>query len=369
MRFAGVAVLSFVVALATWGFIAAPAHAHRGSSKHLLIEPTEDGARIRVEVEIVDAAVELGLGEDAGDAWIQGRDADIRAWLAAGIHLRNAEGLCSVRASEEATERLDDSDAARLGLTFVYRCSAARPLTLEDDTIFANDAQHEAFVRMRFGEGDDTSVLRRGRQTMALGAPASVPALLLRFVWEGVLHLITGYDHMLFLLALLLTVGEKAAKESRRAALKDVGLVITAFTLGHSVTLIAAAMGWVVLPSRLVETVIAASIVVVAIINIVKPESRGEMPWLALAFGLIHGFGFSGVLAELGLPTRARVLSLLSFNVGLELAQLGCVALALGPLGWLATKRGYRRWVVQGGSLVIALLAASWMIERALGLE
>ena len=344
------------------------AFAHRGSSKHLLVEPTEDGANVRVEVEILDAAVELGLGEDAGDAWLQGRDVDIRAWLAAGIHLRNADGLCEARASDEATERLDDSDAARIAIGLLYTCTATRPLTLDDETIFANDAQHEAFVRMRFGEGDDTFVLRRGRQTTELGAPASVPALLLRFVWEGVLHLITGYDHMLFLLALLLTVGEKAAKESKRAALKDVGFVITAFTLGHSVTLIAAAMGWVVLPSRLVETVIAASIVIVAVINIVKPDTRGEMPWLALAFGLIHGFGFSGVLAELGLPTRARVLSLLSFNVGLELAQLGVVAIALGPLAWLATKPGYRRWVVQGGSVIIGLLAAFWMIERALGL-
>lgn len=364
MRACLFAIFAFVFACTA----ASTAFAHRGSSKHLLVEPTEEGANVRVEVEILDAAVELGLGEDAGDAWLQGRDADIRAWLAAGIHLRNADGFCEVRASDEETERLDDSDAARVAVTLLYVCSGARPLTLDDETIFANDAQHEAFVRMRFGAGDDTFVLRRGRQTAELGAPASVPALLLRFVWEGVLHLITGYDHMLFLLALLLTVGEKAAKQSKRAALKDVGFVITAFTLGHSVTLIAAAMGWVVLPSRLVETVIAASIVVVAIINIVKPDSRGEMPWLALAFGLIHGFGFSGVLAELGLPTRARVLSLLSFNLGLELAQLGCVALALGPLAWLATKPGYRRWVVQGGSVIIALLAASWMIERALGL-
>jgi hypothetical protein len=173
---------------------------------------------------------------------------------------------------------------------------------------------------------------------------------------------------LLFLLSLLLTAGELAKKHGQRRALKDVAFVVTAFTLGHSVTLVAAALGVIVLPARLVESVIAASIVVVAVLNIARPESRKHMPYLALCFGLIHGFGFSSVLSDLGLPSRARVLCLLSFNVGIELAQLGCVAVAIGPLAWLATKPGYREWVVRGGSMVIAALATFWMIERALGL-
>jgi len=114
--------------------------------------------------------------------------------------------------------------------------------------------------------------------------------------------------------------------------------------------------------------VIAASILLVAVLNYARPEARAQMPWIALGFGLVHGFGFSGVLAELGLPARARVLSLLSFNVGIELAQLAAVLVAIGPLTWLARRPGYRTWVVKGGSVVIGLLATFWMIERALGL-
>lgn len=265
-------------------------------------------------------------------------------------------------------ERLDDEDAARVAVELEASCDDARPLTLIDDTIFESDPQHEAYVRLRFSEGIETSVLRRGRQRVELGAPASVPALLLTFLEEGVLHLVTGYDHLLFLLSLLLSSGERAAKDGWRKEVRDVGLVVSAFTLGHSVTLIAAALGWVVLPSRLVETAIAASILLVAILNVAKPEERREMPWIALAFGLIHGFGFSSVLAELGLPARARVLSLLSFNVGIELAQLAGVLLAIGPLTWLARKPGYRTYVVRGGSIVIGLVASAWMIERAFGL-
>lgn len=346
---------------------ASPARAHRGSTKHLVVEPTEDGVRLRAEIEIVDAAVELGLGEDAPQDRVLEQDARLRAWLAGGLRVENAEGPCRLEATNAPIERLEDGDAARIAVELVAVCSAARPLTLVDETIFENDAQHEAYVRLRFSEGTDTTVLRRGRQRAEIGAPASIPSLLATFAWEGVLHLVTGYDHLLFLLSLLLTSGERAVKEGHRKAIRDVGLVVTAFTAGHSVTLLAAALGWVVLPSRLVETVIAASIVLVAALNYARPEARAQMPWIALGFGLVHGFGFSGVLAELGLPARARVLSLLSFNVGIELAQIAAVLLAIGPLAWLARRPGYRTYVVKAGSVAIGLLATFWMVERALG--
>jgi len=367
VRRAAVATLAISALCSLVALGAAPARAHRGSTKHLIVEPTDEGAAVRVEVELVDAAVELGLGEDAAEASILAEDARIRAWLTSGIRIENADGACTAHASEGPIERLDDEDAARIAIELTYECTATRPLRLIDDTIFANDAQHETYVRLRFGEGTETGVLRRGRQELELGAPASVASLLATFAWEGVLHLVTGYDHLLFLLSLLLTSGERAVKEGHRRAIRDVALVVTAFTVGHSVTLTVAALGWVVLPSRLVETVIAASIVLVAVLNYVRPEARAQMPWIALGFGLVHGFGFSGVLAELGLPTRARVLSLLSFNVGIEAAQIALVLIAIGPLAWLARKPGYRTYVVKGGSVVIGALASFWMIERALG--
>lgn len=347
----------------------APGHAtaHRGSATYLVVEPTDDGARITCDVEIVDAAMELGLGEDATEQEVLAHAEQLDDWILGGITLTSDGGPCT--GSAGPVHRADSEDAPRFELALGYVCPApVTHLVLHDATIFASDAQHETFVRERFGSGDETRVLRVGRQEAPLGAPASLGTLLGQFAWEGVMHLLTGYDHLLFLLSLLLTTGELAAKRGQRAALRDIGLVVTAFTLGHSVTLIIAALGVLVLPARLVESVIAGSIVVVAVMNIVRPESRKQMPWLALGFGLVHGFGFSSVLADLGLPSRARVLSLLSFNVGIELAQLGCVLLAIGPLEWMAKKPGYRQWVVRGGSLGIAVLAGFWMIERALGL-
>lgn len=345
------------------------AYAHRGSVKHLVVEPLDTGANVRVEVETVDVAVELGLGERADEAETLRDPARIREWLRAGIHVENDDGRCEMRALDQPIERLDDGDTPRIAVALVASCSEARPLTLVDETIFENDAQHEAYVRLRFSDGDETSVLRRGRQRTQIGAPSSVGSLLLTFLEEGILHLVTGYDHLLFLLSLLLTSGLRAKKDGLRRELRDVTFVVTAFTVGHSVTLIAAALGWLVLPARLVESAIALSIVIVALLNITKPDTRAPMPWIALGFGLVHGFGFSGVLAELGLPARARVLSLLSFNVGIELAQIAAVLLAIGPLTWLAKHARYRDVVVRGGSALIAIIATYWMIGRALGYD
>jgi hypothetical protein len=337
--------------------------AHRGSTKLLVVERTEDGAAIEVELEAVDVAVELGLGEDAAIGAILAREAAMRSWLEHGISVRSRRGACAIRASQPAAR--DTADGPRIAVRLAARCPApVEDVVLRDETIFASDAQHEAFVRRRWTHESDAHVLRRGRQELELGDPPAITSLLARFTWEGALHLVTGYDHLLFLLSLVLTAGGLAVREGMRRALKDVATIVTAFTIGHSVTLIAAALGVVVLPSKLVESVIAASIVLVALSNVAWPERRRAIPLLALGFGLVHGFGFSSVLAELGLPAQARVLSLVAFNVGIELAQLAFVAILLYPLAWLARMPGYTRWVVRGGSIAIALLASFWLVER-----
>jgi hypothetical protein len=138
--------------------------------------------------------------------------------------------------------------------------------------------------------------------------------------------------------------------------------VATAFPLAHSIKLSLATLGWVSLPSRLVESTIAASAVLVALNN-VWPVFHGRCWLVAFVFGLIHGFGFASVLADLGLPTEA--LALVGFNLGIELGQLAIVAAFLPVAFALRRPLFYRRGGLVGGSLVIAALAAAWFIERA----
>ena len=161
------------------------------------------------------------------------------------------------------------------------------------------------------------------------------------YLEEGVLHIWAGFDHILFLLSLLLPAvlvpsaisGEAwAAAPGFRAALWDVLKVVTAFTVAHSITLSLATLGVVSLPSRLVESAIAASVVLAAVNNI-RPVVHGGRWIIAFCFGLIHGFGFASVLSDLGLPQGSLLLALIAFNLGVELGQLAIVAVFL-PLAY-----------------------------------
>ncbi len=143
--------------------------------------------------------------------------------------------------------------------------------------------------------------------------------------------------------------------------------VVTAFTLAHSLTLTLASLELVTLPSRWVESAIAASVAVAALNNLV-PLFRGRRPLAAFAFGLLHGFGFAGVLADLGLPQSSLVLSLFGFNVGVELGQLAIVAVFL-PLAFLTRRTAFYRGLMTGGSALIVIIGALWFVERAFDLQ
>jgi hypothetical protein len=197
-------------------------------------------------------------------------------------------------------------------------------------------------------------------------------AIILSYIQQGAHHIWIGYDHILFLVTLLLsavlirTGREWLPVEDFSAAFWSTAKVVTAFTLAHSVTLSVAAFGLVELPSRLVESVIAASIVVAAINNLFPIVTRRL--WVAaFVFGLMHGFGFASVLNEFGLPPDRKLTALLSFNVGVELGQLAIVVGVL-PILFLARRSlAYTRVVMPVGSVVIALVATLWLVERATG--
>jgi|GEM_PF-1012545 len=347
---------------------AEPVRAHMGSTKYLFVERTEAGAVVLADVDVVDAAYELGLDESAAESVVVAQAPRIGRWLEGALHIRAAQGACHGRA-EPATVR--DRDGRRyLSLRMTFTCpEGATRLVLRDDAIFDDDPQHEAIVRLSSDEGASATVLRaRSRELIVENEKKSLWDVVATFTLEGALHLLSGYDHMLFLLSLLLVAGEHAARDGTKKALREVAFVVTGFTIGHSITLIAAALDLIVLPSQLVEIAIAASILFVALWNLWRPDHRRGLPYVAIAFGLIHGFGFSSVLRELVLPRAGRVTALLAFNLGIELAQLAAVAVVIGPLAWAARRPGfYRTWVVRGGSAVIAVIATYWMIERALG--
>ena len=189
------------------------------------------------------------------------------------------------------------------------------------------------------------------------------------FLREGIQHILTGYDHVLFLLCLLLPSvmrrtpqGWQPVANLRQAVLPVAGIV-TAFTLAHSITLTLAALKIVSLPSWFIEPAIAVTIVLTALDNL-RPIFRLPRGAVAFFFGLIHGFGFAGVLAELELPASSFAWALLQFNLGIELGQLGIVCAAMAVLYGLRGASGYARWAIRGGSLAAMSVAALWFVER-----
>ena len=188
------------------------------------------------------------------------------------------------------------------------------------------------------------------------GAPAEgLLAQLRSFLALGIEHIFTGYDHLLFLVGLLLLGGR----------FWSLVKIVTAFTVAHSVTLILAALGVIHVSSRIVEPAIALSIAYVGAENLfLKSTDRRWM--IAFAFGLIHGFGFASILREMGLPKEGLVLSLLSFNVGVEIGQMAVVAVVL-PIVLLVRRQSWQRWAVNAASLAIAGMGLYWFVARVAG--
>jgi hypothetical protein len=199
--------------------------------------------------------------------------------------------------------------------------------------------------------------------------PAEPAAPSLQFLREGVHHIVGGLDHVLFLMCLLLPSVMRRTPQGWRPvarwqdALLPVAGIVTAFTLAHSITLGLAAMRWVSLPPALVEPAIAVTIVLAAIDNL-RPLFGGRRVLVTFLFGLVHGFGFAGVLAELDLPAADFAWALLQFNLGLELGQLAIVVLATSLLFALRRRPRYPAWVIRGGSCAGIAIGLLWLVER-----
>jgi hypothetical protein len=209
-------------------------------------------------------------------------------------------------------------------------------------------------------------VFRDGALDYVVGTPPSLLGQLSSFARLGALHVFGGLDHVLFVLSLLLGAASPAARDPQRTLRRLVGIV-SGFTLGHSLTLSIAALGSWRLPTALTESLIALSIVVVAVHNLFEEDPRGRTTTSAL-FGLVHGFGFASALAQMGLPPRGTIPSLLAFNVGIELGQLAIVVTCFPLLVWARRQAWFRTRLLIPGCCCIAGIAGVWLAKRAFGL-
>ncbi|MRX11863.1 HupE/UreJ family protein [Pseudoduganella sp. FT25W] len=348
-------------------FVLPAAWAHKSSDAYLMIDTTRQPLQLRWDIALrdLDAALDLDRDGDGQLSWgeIQAQTPRMVDYATARLALDG----CPLQLDHTSLERRNDGVYLAL---FLHGACAPETLPPIRYTLFADiDPTHRGLA----------SILRSGQPPLLRmldpGAPAPPPAAApitsagWAFLREGVHHILSGYDHLLFLLCLILP--SVMARHARRyrplphmtTALLPVAGIVSAFTLAHSITLGLGAAGVLAPPPALVEAAIAATIVLAALDNLVPifPVPRAGVAFL---FGLIHGFGFAGALAELHLPTLQYIKALVEFNLGLELGQLLIVALAMLLLFCLRRSAGYVPVLLRGGSAGAMLIGSGWLAER-----
>lgn len=360
------------------------AWAHKSSDSYLVV--TAQGATVTAQWDIAVRDIDFGLGLDSDGngevTWgeLRTRQADITAWALSRLEIKRG-GLCPLQLTEMQVD--EHTDGAYAVLKLKGTCpNPAGPLGLRYRLLFDLDSLHRGLLRASVDGTTHTTVLSPTSGEMQFGAESvSRFQQFKQYLVEGIWHIWIGFDHILFLLSLLLpavlvyssptgsqTRGQWRGAERFGQAWKEVLWVVTSFTVAHSITLSLAALGLVSLPSRLVESAIALSVVLAAANN-VWPIVAHKRWVVAFCFGLIHGFGFASVLAELGLPTDALALSLLGFNLGVEVGQMAIVAGFL-PVAFALRHTGlYRKGVFIWGSLLTMLVAGVWLTERVFDIK
>jgi hypothetical protein len=337
--------------------LAGLAHAHKSSDAYLQIEAKPHALEVRWDVALrdLDAALPLDADGDRRLTWGELRTALPAAELYLLSHLQLPGSGCVLAPRGTALERR--ADGMYLALTLHADCEPPAGLPLRYTLLADVDATHRGIAHLRFADGrTELRLLDPAQPESGSGAAAAVPA---SFLAAGVHHLVTGYDHLLFLLCLLLP----AVLGRGAVAWRRVAGIVTLFTLAHSATLALATLGLVRLPPALVEPAIALTIALAALDNLVPIFGRWRAA-VTFAFGLLHGFGFAGVLGELSLHPAELGWALLRFNLGLELGQLALLALAAPLLGWLGRTPAWRRALLQGGSVAAVAMALVWTVER-----
>jgi hypothetical protein len=246
--------------------------------------------------------------------------------------------------------------AESVTLVVEFACRGAGEIRIRDDLFDVLGADYHTLARIDTpGRTVQFAFTPDSRETRVGVGPAGGGRGVASFLLLGIEHILGGWDHLLFLLGLLL----------RGGGWLSLAKIVTAFTLAHSVTLALAALDIVVLPDRLVEAVIALSIAFVAAENLFLRPVVSRRWLVSFCFGLVHGFGFSSALRELGLPTQGLLLALLGFNAGVELGQALVVALVLPALALLRETRWERR-MVWTSSAAILLVGVALFVERLL---
>ncbi len=350
------------------------AYAHKPSDSYLWMTVQENKVVGQWDIALRDLDFAIGLDENGNHeiTWqeVVNKQKEIHAYAFARLSIQNKKADCPTIYGQTLIDH--HTDGSYVVMEFSASCNDKINQLVLGYTLFSDlDPSHRGLLKLDYKGATKTAIF---------GPDAAIQSFMLEklsqftefkeYVVEGIWHIWKGYDHILFLISLLLPavlVYEKKnwhAAAHFKAPFLDILKVVTAFTLAHSITLTLATLHVISLPSRWVESVIALSIVLAALNNL-YPYILGRRWLVAFVFGLIHGFGFATVLADLGLQDSTLAVALIGFNIGVEIGQLSIVVLFV-PIAYSLRKyKFYQHIIVGGGSSLVILIASAWFIERA----
>ncbi|WP_421132361.1 HupE/UreJ family protein [Alteromonas sp. A079] len=346
--------------------------AHELSNGYLTLSQTND-TTLSGELLLKPKELALTTRIDSNDngqlTWGEVTQAQpaVSQYLMNALTFSRGEKACSMMLSSPSMR--DVSAESLLVYPLTVTCENTGALLIHYDGIFSHFPSHKLLLTVSLLETSSTKVLTKNDKTMLVSIDTpSLVSLFFNLLYEGVWHIFIGIDHILFLVATLLTVnlhrdGKAWAKQqSVRTIIKNTVILVSAFTLAHSITLTATALGAITLSSRIVELGIAISVLLTAINNIYPVILR--LGIVTFGFGLLHGMGFASVFADLNAQANNLVLSVAAFNIGVELGQLAIVAGLLPLLVLLRNWKTYSITIMPFASSVIAIIALNWTIQR-----
>jgi HupE / UreJ protein len=363
---------AFLLCLGAFG-AATPALAHSTSTSFLLLDVPESvgpvGVRWDLSLHDIVWSVFIDRDFDGVVTWqeVQAAQATIETAVLGQIAVRRGGVDCTLRVKDLALAKRVEQNF----LSIAMNADCPRPglLGVSGGLFMSGDASQRALLSVTRGTEKLAGVISPGTPQWSEPAKASAWASFVRFIREGIWHVAVGYDHIAFVLLLLLpsvlrSVDGKWQGQARLTQVaRDIVTIVTAFTIAHSTTLALAVTGIVHLPTQPIEVAIAASIAVAAGINLLPRLSRLRLP-LAFGFGFVHGFGFANALGEIDASGTTLLPLLAGFNLGVEIAQLSIVAMVL-PLIFLARgTRWYASRVMPLGSCALGAAGVVWLLQR-----
>ena len=352
---------------------AAPAFAHSTSTSFLSVDVPRAGETValRWDLSLHDIVwtVFIDLDFDGVVTWAEVQEAQgtIERSVLAEVSLTRGGAPCALAVRDLAlAERFEQN---YLSVALDGRCPAAGRVSVGGSLFMSGDASQRVLVSAARGGEQLTGVISANAPRWDEPERVSAWRSFARFVVEGIWHVAIGYDHIVFVLLLLLPsvlrpVGGQWQGATRFPQVaRDLVTIITAFTIAHSTTLALAVTGTVKLPSQPIEVAIAASIAVAGAINLMPKLARGRLP-LAFGFGFVHGFGFANALSEIDAQGAALLPLLAGFNIGVEIAQLGIVAVVLPLIYSMRESRWYAVGVMPYGSCALGAAGLVWLFQR-----